>query len=587
MTSHIRLLHPELISKIAAGEVVERPASVVKELVENSIDSGADEIKIYIERGGINYIEVQDNGSGMDKEDAKLSLVQHATSKIQNIKDLTNILTLGFRGEALASISSIAETIIYTKSDSSVPIQVSKKDDRIELTEATARSKGTSIIVKNIFQKIPARKKFLRSESTEYKYILNLFIKIALINFNISFELHHNHRKVYTLHRRNTWKERIKDIYPNLDGFLIPVSFEEKKIILEGFIGHPSLNRSDNSLQFIFVNKRPINDSFIIKAAKVGFGTNLMQHQSPVFFINLQIDPEIVDVNVHPRKTEVRFDNPREIFQIITKTFRNSLEKTLREELKVRFNSNQGDNVMAPNLLTDSKVYKGISTATKTHKSSDMGLDFTRNLLQPILAHESSQHEEYDTLDFQVIQIMKTYILTESKNELLIIDQHAAAERISYERIMSDFEKKTNLPNQELLLPESIFLSEEDKIKLNSSSKELRRIGFEFSIQDNYFKITAVPEILANKNFTQALQEILETIKDYSTKEETPIVWKFMATLACHGSIRAGEKISTEQAKHLVNNLLKCKQPYSCPHGRPIIWALSKNELEKKFKRKV
>ena len=590
MTNNIRLLSPDLISKIAAGEVVERPASVVKELLENAIDSGADTITLTIEKGGINYIEVKDNGTGMNEQDAKLSLVEHATSKVKTVNDLHNIHTLGFRGEALSSISSVSTTVIHTKTVESDPISETKNNEQITLKPGDARNQGTTVIVKDIFQKIPARKKFLRSENTEYKNILSIYLKIAIANYSTTFEFINNDKKVFSFQKTKSLEERIVAIYPRLKSKLITIQFDDANTKITGYIGHPSVNRSDSTEQYLFVNGRSINDPIIAKAVKVGFGTNLMHNQYPVFFLDIKLPTENVDVNIHPRKTEVRFEDPGTIFRIVNNTVRAALEQTLQGELKARFSSLK-DSTYYP-----SQAVERISTPSDRELVSRSGhenhamqnsLLFTQNLLKPLEKETSNLTQDAERNDFQVIQIMNTYLVTQNATEMLIIDQHAAAERINFEKILSRFENDENLKSQMLLLPETINLSEQDLLRLKSNIKKIRRLGFELEFKGSTLSITAVPEILANKELVGLFQQILSDIDNNSKKEDTAIMHKIISTLACHSSIRAGQRIGEEQARYFVTNLLKCKQPYSCPHGRPIIWTLSKNELEKNFKRKL
>lgn len=590
MPNNIRLLSPDLISKIAAGEVVERPASIVKELLENAVDSGADSIKLTVEKGGINYIEVKDNGIGMGEQDAKLSLVQHATSKVKSVDDLHNIHTLGFRGEALSSISSVSQTVIHTKTADSNPVLVTKNDEQIIIKQGDARNRGTTVVVKDVFQKIPARKKFLKSENTEYKNVLNTFLKIAMANYEITFEFINNNKLVFSLPKTISLEKRIIDIYPRLKSKLIPIQFDDINTSINGYIGHPSVNRSDPTEQYLFVNRRSISDSTIAKAVKVGFGTNLMHNQYPVFFLDIKLPTEKVDVNIHPRKTEVRFDDPGTIFRIINNSIRSALEQYLQGELKARFSSLK-DNTEQPfgeveyNTSSAQIINHDLPRPEKTTVQNS--LLFTQNLLKPDGSGSSHNQSNTERNDFQVIQIMNTYLVTENETEMLVIDQHAAAERITFEKIITEFENDENLKSQPLLLPEQISLSEQDLQKLKSNLKSIRKLGFDLKFSGNAMSIIAVPEILANKPLLNIFQQILLDIEDYSKKEDSEILHKIIATLACHSSIRAGQRIGQEQARYFVINLLKCRQPYSCPHGRPIIWTLSKNELEKNFKRKL
>lgn len=620
----IRLLSPDLINKIAAGEVVERPASIVKELMENSLDASAKNIIVKVEQGGVNFIEVIDDGTGMNEQNAKLAFAQHATSKIHSEADLKRILTLGFRGEALASISSIAATTIHTKTSSGEPVFVSVENDRITAKSGSGRNTGTTITVKNVFQKIPARKKFLKSENVEYKHILAIFTKIALAHHTVSFSLYHNNKLIYSLQKTKTTEERIVEFFPNLKSKLIPISFSDKSINISGYIGHPSVNRKDKSVQYIFVNSRAVVEPVIAQAVKTGFGTNLMHNQNPVYFVMIEIDPERVDVNVHPRKNELRFDNSQEIFKIIYTCVRKALEKHLQTELKDRFQlpptstqnplkqsfSSPDSDFSADNSQHDfpdsqqqsAKIGAIPAMPHTAGKSSyntrtpaklgdeplkrNMGLDFTKNILTQ--TQELTDLLATEAPAMKALQVFNTYLIVENNRRLYIIDQHAAAERISYEKIKARFEKHESLPAQKLLIPEQITISKQEHLDLLEHKKQLTTLGFEFELKTNSIVLKSVPEIITSKNPQSYFDEILASLSEFNKvtgKEEISLLNNMIATIACHSSIRAGQKLDDFQIKTIINDLLQCKQPYSCPHGRPIIWIISQNELEKNFKR--
>lgn len=590
--SNIRLLSPDLINKIAAGEVVERPASIVKELLENALDAKAKNITVRIEQGGISFIEVTDDGMGMNERNAKLAFVQHATSKISNQKDLEAIFTLGFRGEALPSIGSIATTTIHTKTPDTESVLVTMQDGQIISKIGAGRTAGTTVTVKNIFQKIPARKKFLKSENVEYKHILSTFIKTALAYFDVGFRLIHNNKEVYSLITVKNQDDRILQIYPNLKGKLIPIIFSDKSITISGYIGHPSTNRRDKAIQFVFVNSRAVNDPVIASAVKTGFGTNLMHNQNPVYFLNIKIDPERVDVNVHPRKSELRFDNSQEIFKIVYNSVRKSLENHLREELKHRFRESESSyhsnpkpsktQSISPN-QTRERSYNHSLFNTPPNVREDRGIEFTKTLL-------NTQLDSGETgITTRALQIFDTYIVVEKNDNMYVIDQHAAAERITFERIKSRFEKHKTLPSQKLLLPEELTVSKEEAVNLLEHKPTLTQLGFDFDLKQSKIVLKAVPDITVTKNPQKFFGEILGNLSDdnsETSKEDYGLLSNVIATIACHSSIRAGQKLEDLQIKQLVNDLLECSQPYSCPHGRPIIWVVNKNELEKNFKRK-
>lgn len=611
--ANIRLLSPDLINKIAAGEVVERPASIVKELMENSLDAKAKNITVKVEQGGVNFIEITDDGIGMNEQNAKLAFVQHATSKIYSENDLKKVNTLGFRGEALPSISSIASTTIHTKTASGEPVSVSVEGDRITLKAGSGRNTGTTVTVKNIFQKIPARKKFLKSENVEYKHILAIFTKIALIHFDVSFSLYHNNKQIYDLRAAKTFEERIIMLFPTTESKLIPISFSDKSIQISGFIGHPSINRKDKLFQHIFVNSRAITEPVISQAIKTGFGTNLMHNQNPVYFMIIDIDPERVDVNVHPRKNELRFDNSQEIFKIVYNSVRKSLEKFLQTELKDRFSSSKNTELEPPGInrspstpntekknqhdLTKISVNKNrpisrsdsLYNPRKQSIKSNMGIDFTKNILTQTQELSSFLETEEITIN-NALQVFNTYLIVENNNQLYIIDQHAAAERINFEKIKARFEKHKILPAQKLLIPEQIDISKQEQLNLLDHKTQLSTLGFELELKNNKVILKSVPEIITTKNPQKYFGEILASLNEFNKvthKEEISLLNNMIATIACHSSIRAGQKLDDFQTKTLIRDLLQCDQPYSCPHGRPIIWIITQNELEKNFKRIV
>jgi DNA mismatch repair protein MutL len=592
MNNTIKLLSPDLINKIAAGEVVERPASIVKELIENSIDAGSDKIILKVENGGINYIEVIDNGTGMSEQDAKLALVQHATSKINSIDDLKNIFTLGFRGEALASISSVSNLKIHTKTSDGKPILAFSKGDRIITEHGHARNQGTSVIVENVFDKIPARRKFLKSDITEYKNILNTFLKIAIPHYMIGFELHNNSKVVYSIPKVDSLEKRILQFYPNLKNRLIPIHFDDKGLQISGFIGHPEINRKDNSIQYIFVNNRSVTDPIIAKAVKSGFGTNLMHNQYPIYFININIDEDKVDVNVHPRKSEIRFDNSKEIFRVVHNSVRNALEKHLQQETTEKFPK---ETVGLYNNSSTRKEKEQIGKNFKINNFSaqvprlntQTSIDFTRNILTS--SSNISQEPESFEVEREVLQIFNTYLVLQKGDDVQFIDQHAADERINFEKIEKRFKEQKSLPSQKLLIPELLNISKTEQILLIENKELLSKLGFEFKNQGNKTELTSIPEGVYSNRSYKIFTEILASLDESSdtiNKEENPVLKKLIATIACHSSIRAGQKLDPYQAKELFKQLLKCSQPYSCPHGRPIIWIINKSNLEKNFKRK-
>lgn len=607
MKNEINLLSPQLINKIAAGEVVERPASIVKELVENSIDAGADQIKIEIEKGGINLIKVTDNGKGMNEVDLKLAFVQHATSKIKSEKDLVNILSMGFRGEALASISSVSNTTIYSATKEG-QANLSKKSDNgsIEVTTSPKSHQGTIVTVRNLFKTVPARRKFLRSEATEYKYISDIITKIAISNPNIQFELIKDKKQQFK-YKTTSSKERIRQIYNNDKiSQLIDVFFDDTNLKVSGFIGHPRDSQKRKNLQFLFINHRPINDSLISKAIKDGYGTTLMNHMHPPFFIFIEISPQSVDVNVHPRKEQVKFEDPQNIYKTLYKATKKALEKELQEQKLQQLLPTERATQAIPSrqtIKTPSNETTIRTNPTTPKNNIQSSIDFTKSLLTPMKADQqnpirpvpakkksTTTPTNIHTEEYKAYQFFLTYLVLEKDNRLLFIDQHAAAERVRFEQIKEQSKSGEWLSKQQLLIPESFKINSEEFSILSENISQINNLGFETTLKRSEAILKAIPAILKPEVAREAFQEILDELTDPNIIVEngfSKIEQNIIATMACHSSIRAGELLRKEQINQLITDLLNTKLPYSCPHGRPIIWEISKYELEKNFKRKI
>jgi len=576
--SKIQVLSKDLINKIAAGEVVERPASVAKELLENAIDAGASEITVNIEDGGLKKIQVIDNGSGMDENDSQMALMQHATSKISTEKDLESIYTLGFRGEALASISSVSNTTIHTFDGSQNPWLVSIKNEQISVELAPGREKGTTVTVNNIFSNIPARRKFLKSAQTEYKYILNIFSATALANPKVGFKLFKDGRLEFLLKKNDSLLSRITSTFPSLkNSDLIEILYDSPKIKINGYICHPSKARQDSSMQFTFVNGRYVKDNLISKAVREGFSSTLMNNNYPSYFINIQVDTKSIDVNIHPRKMEVRFDDPASIFNSV----KTAVNKSLQNALKRDFIQKVGCDT--DNITRNYSNYIGRPTVKD-------GIEFTKNLLSFDLNEQSSSVEKpiSSTLN-NPFQAFDTYIIFEKEGKLLIVDQHAADERVNYERLQKNFNAGVSFEPLDLLIPIEFQLSKSEISNATTKTEYLKSLGFNFKFSQSKIIFMAIPQLLKQDFTVQVFSEILQNIEDgiklkgTAEKKEN----KLIATMACHSSIRAGQKLQSQEMQQLIINLFNCDMPYSCPHGRPIIWELSKYELEKNFKRKI
>ncbi len=601
----IKLLSDKIINLIAAGEVVERPASAVKEIIENSIDSGATDIRVYLENNGLSLIEVRDNGSGISRGDLPMVLKQHATSKIASEADLLNITSLGFRGEALASIAEVSSKLeIDSKTEIDQASLLIYQKDKAVIKNGERLETGTTVRVFDILSAVPARKKFLKSNITELKKICDTFISVAFINTGIHMELYSDNKLLYKLTKTKEIQNRIfevwgKDITKGLiESSVLKSSMGDFKM----FVGLPEIARKSTPIQYIYVNNRAVTEKTVASAVNEAFKGFIHKELKPVYFAIMQINPSEVDVNIHPRKLEVRFVNPGEIFRntyslvfkTIDKKTREKMLQALPKESTLEF-SNQS----YPSFFNSQPKSFNKNFSIKPTKSSiESAISFTKLISSPIteLSAEVNKSDEYNPSLVIPVQLFNTYILFEWENKVIVIDQHAAAEKINFEKIVSNLSKPARRP---LLLPEIIELPKHLKTKLMSKEQSLSEIGI--SIEDfgqNSIKVTEVPEIVSKGiNISDLIEKIIEEEIDnleemYIKYKEiypnlTPENYYLIATTACHSSIRAGQKLNIAEMEQLLHDLKKLKNPYNCPHGRPVIWELRKEELEKNFKRKL
>lgn len=497
----IQKLNPDLINKIAAGEVVERPANVVKELIENSIDAEADRVLIDIKNGGFDLIAVQDNGMGMSQEDALLSVKTHTTSKLNSIEDLNTIQTLGFRGEALASISSVSQFSLETREKHALEgtkIIVTNGQTQVE---PCGCAEGTKITIKNIFYNVPARRKFLKTPQTEYQHILDTITHFCLIYPGIEFKLSHNGKTALQVQKTSEWQQRIRQVLgTDISNELLDI--EAKGTIgITGFVGKPVVARNNRKSQYIFVNNRVVDDFKIATAIKKGFGTLIPRELHPVFVVNILIPYELVDVNIHPRKAEVRFKPEYELFQVLQANTKKILEQ---HNLTPQISLNpQGvdlidSNIQASKPPLEQKVYSmPKSTSTPNLKQVSQSLEFSKQILDSTQAQESI--EGWTLLG----QIHNAYIIVESQDGLIIIDQHAAAERVLYERFKHE---PHDIKTQKLLVPQNIELSIKESETLKASLEIIREIGFDIEeFGENAFIINGVPQDFANMDIQKTI----------------------------------------------------------------------------------
>ncbi len=597
----IKKLPDNLIKKIAAGEVVERPASVIKELIENSIDAQATQIDVNLQDGGIKSIEIRDNGTGMSPSDAKQAYQLHTTSKISSLEDLESIYTFGFRGEAIASICSICELEIHTKHKNSDPLRLVIENSQIILEDIQPRKNGTTIKVTDIFRHVPARKKFLKTPNTEYRYCLREFINTALINPQIGFSLTHNTKNIYKLEKTSNIKKRFCEIFTKFnEEDLIDAKYDSPDFKIEGLLLHPSKASKDKNKQFVFLNSRYVNSYLISRAVKDGYFTLIPENLNPAFLLNVKINPKEIDVNIHPRKLEVKINKEQELFRSVRTMVKDTLEKKSQREIKQKFNLDTPEAYTQQKRITLQPTSKGSarppSVSRPEPNTIQNSLTFSKTLLKnnnktqsnldKTIEKNENRVEQKEQFLFKAFQIFDTYIVIEENEKLEIIDQHAAHERITYERILNSINTSQILEKQDLLIPIVLELPVEEMEVIKDKIPLIQQIGMEIDMfGDKMIKINAIPTFASKMNYKNLIDDLLEDFREGEDAKIEKLTHKLTSTMACHSSIRAGKKMSPEEVNKLVLDLRSCTKPYSCPHGRPIIWQLKKYDIEKKFKR--
>ena len=591
----IHVLDSKTINKIAAGEVIEKPASVVKELVENSIDAKANNITVEVMHGGISSIRISDDGIGINKEDIETAFLRHATSKIKDDKDLNTINTLGFRGEALASIACVSKVEVISKTkDSLTGRKVYIDGGKIIKSEDCGCPDGTTITVKELFFNTPARLKFLKSESREGIYITEVVQNLALSHPNVSFRYKANEKSYFITKGDGDLKSAIlsiygKEIYNNIIYLNSSVDF----IRIEGYVGNSTIARASRTHQSIFINGRYIKNKTITAAVETAFKSMLTINKFPFFILNIYVNPEFIDVNVHPSKLEIKFQDEQMVFKAVYKSVKDVLlSKSDILEPPIKFTSNvppmyfkQGKmdvfNDKNENLYSSNKNEQNEGDRIK--ENNDVNSNINSNgaeIDSPEIKVSPSKIEPLSIVG----QLHFTYIIAEGKDELYMIDQHAAHERINYEKLLNEY-KASSIKSQKLLTPIIIDLSFDEKETVNKNIDLFKNIGFEIDdFGSNSISIRAIPIIYGNPNIKDVFFEILSEI-NINESDVLNTINKVIYTMACKSSIKAGDKLNNMEMIKLVEELRHCENPYTCPHGRPTIIKTTFYELEKKFKR--
>ena len=603
--SRIRLLPETVASQVAAGEVVERPASVVKELVENSIDAGARKIDILIRRGGISLVRVIDDGCGMDHDDALLSLERHATSKIRSVSDLEAIATLGFRGEALPSIASVSRFRLTTREqDAVVGTEIVVNGGKIDIVRDGGEAPGTQVEVRSLFYNIPARRKFLRAENTESRNIEHQLHLQAIGHAKVAFTFARDDRVVFQLPATATLIDRIRDLYGNeLLEKLLPLNgVGSSQIRISGLIGQAGLSRQTRAQQLVFVNGRAIESPLITTAVREGYHTALMKGQYPVTFLFLELDPGAVDVNVHPAKREVRFRDPNGVREAIVRCIQETLARG-RADWQEKFRAPPAQVSAQPtvNLTLRPQVnvpevshrelpqYPTAEIVGQAHRLPVPPADSARSDPDwPSLAQQK-RVERAATARFQIIGVLnKLYVLMENVDGLVLVDQHAAHERILFEELRRRMEEQ-GVPSQKLLITQTFELPPRDAdwIEQNMSILQKMGIGIE-SFGPNTFKIDSLPGFLNVTDGAQFMRKVIDDLKSASDRSSPLRLGEDMiAKSVCRHAVKANDPLRYLEVEKLIQDLLECDLPYCCPHGRPTMIQISNVELEKKFGRKV
>jgi DNA mismatch repair protein MutL len=579
----IKILDESISAKIAAGEVIERPVSVVKELIENSIDAGSKHIFVEIEKGGKSLIKVTDDGEGMDPDDVRLAFERHATSKISSLDDIFKINTLGFRGEALPSIASVSVLTVFTKTrEASIGTKCTLRGGIIEEFEEAAVKEGCCVIVKDIFFNTPARLKFLQSSSRESSLIVDLVSKYAIGHPDISFKLSVDGKEVLFTPGNGNLQEVIARIYGfdmAKDMILIDKTFNFGRIY--GYTSPPKHTRGNRSWETFFVNGRLVKDKGLSISLEKAYRSLIPNDKFPIAFIKIEIESSLIDVNVHPAKTEIRFQCENEVLQSLYETVREGLSKTTlvpKEKLSFskinfseRYSAAENESLLKEEYFT--KIYGKIENKIKTNdQHGNTGKDVRTE--SPI----------FDVHFTRILgQLFKTYIVVQGEKEFYLIDQHAAHERILFERYSEGLNSQDI--SQELVCPSTLKLTFEEMNFVEENSDLIRRMGFDFeTFGKDTLLIRSVPYLLNKPVQPESLREAIDELK-----ENGELRWrsreKFLASMACHTAIKAGDDLSFDEMQELLNQLMNTKNPYSCPHGRPTMISITIYELEKKFKR--
>lgn len=635
----IHVLDSETIDKIAAGEVVERPSSVVKELVENAIDAGATSLSVEIKDGGIELIRVTDNGCGMEKDQLRTAFLRHATSKIEKSEDLTHLSSLGFRGEALSSIAAVSKVEVITKTPGSLTgTRICMEGPKEVVFEEIGAPDGTTFLMRNLFYNTPVRRKFLKQPATEGSYIADLMEHLALSRPDISFKLVVSGQMKFHTSGNGDLREVIYRIYGrDVANALIPIKWEQEGIKVEGFLGKPVQVRSTRNYEIYFINGRFIKSNVIARAIEEGYKEYLMQHKFPFCVLHISMDSSKVDVNVHPTKMDIRFTNPMGFSAYLCGAVKYTLkhhemipqaslasEKEQRAERKEEEKAKAAERVPEPfevNRRNEvQQVVKCVREETSYTTQANSEREIVRNpVWERIKGVEKSETErleaeikEADQTEigepqteqlslfenkvlsvenrphFRIVgQVFETYWLVEFQDKLLMIDQHAAHEKVNYERLMKQYREK-NVISQGLMPPIIISMTAQEEMVLLENKEVFESLGFEIeAFGGNEYALRSVPVDLYGCGEKEMFLEVLDQLAEGGNYGGIRVVEEKIASMSCKAAVKGNNLLRQEEAEALIDELLTLENPYNCPHGRPTIVEMTKTEMERKFKRIV
>ncbi|HUI45086.1 MAG TPA: DNA mismatch repair endonuclease MutL [Nitrospirota bacterium] len=600
MNSIIKILPDHVVNKIAAGEVVERPASVVKELIENAIDAGATEILIDIEQAGRRLIRVTDNGCGMSGEDARTAFVRHATSKISSDEDLEAIRTMGFRGEALSSIASVSHVrLLSAVRDAASGVLVEIEGGMVKTVSDAAAPQGTSIEIAHLFYNTPARLKFLKSAGTEFSHIATAVSRQAMANPALRFKLTHNTKTVLDLPASRSVKERAFQLHgAEIADNMISFSGGRDSIYVHGLIGNPSYSRADRTYQDFYVNHRAVRNPSLSHALYGAYGDLLMRDRHPIGFIFLDINPALVDVNVHPAKAEVRFRNQSQVHDLVREAIREGLRTHGMPVIDATGPANDHVGEVKGAVADYLKMQEASGSAPQRRFLPPFGRrknDWRTADLQyePGPGHraasdapapQTAMMSEHDL--FPLAQIHHSFIIAQSTEGMAIIDQHAAHERVLFEKLQDQLDGGL-VSVQNLLIPDQVELGPAQSNLLSEYLLELHKLGL---IVDDFgngtFMIKAVPALLVGADYKSLLLDVLDEVNIHGSSGKIEALRdEILSVMACHPAIKVHRRLDQQEMEALLADLFKCRMPHTCPHGRPTVMRFSMDEIKKMFKR--